>query len=46
MGEEEGAGAGVVKLVPIVTLDKLDGVAKLCGNKSKEIRQGCKSVRL
>ena len=46
MGEEEGAGAGVVKLAPIVTLDRLDGVAKLCGNKSKENRQGGKSVRL
>lgn len=37
-GQEEGAGVGVVKLAPIVALDRLDGVAKLCGNKSKEIR--------
>jgi hypothetical protein len=38
MGEEEGAGAGVVKLAPILTLNRLDGAAKLCGNKSNEIR--------
>jgi hypothetical protein len=39
-------GTRVVKLAPIVTLDILDFVPKLCGNKSKEIRQGGKSVRL
>jgi hypothetical protein len=39
-------GVGVVKLAPIVTLDRLDFVPKLCGNKSKKIRQGGKSVRL
>lgn len=38
VGQEEGAGAGVVKLAPIVALDRLDGAAKLCGNNSKEIR--------
>ena len=38
MGEEEGAGARVVKLTAIVALDGLDGGAKLCGNISKEIR--------
>ena len=39
-------GAGVVKLAPIVTLDRLDFAPKLCENKSKENRQGGKSVRL
>jgi hypothetical protein len=39
-------GVGVVKLMPIVTLDRLDFAPKLCGNKSKEIRQGGKIVRL
>jgi hypothetical protein len=38
MGEEEGAGARVVKLTAIVSLDGLDGGTKLCGNISKEIR--------
>jgi hypothetical protein len=38
VGEEEGAGVGVVKLAPIVALDRLDGASKLCGNESKEIR--------
>ena len=46
MGEEEGAGARIVKLTAIVALDGLDGGAKLCGNISKEIRQSCNCVIL
>jgi len=36
-GEEEGAGAGVVKLLPIVALDGLDCCAKLCLYIGKEV---------
>jgi hypothetical protein len=32
MGEEEGTSACVVKLMPVVTLDGLDGGAELCGH--------------
>jgi hypothetical protein len=46
MGEEEDASAAVVKLAPIVALDEFDGDTKLCGHKSKEIRQSGKCVKL
>lgn len=35
MAEEEGAGARVIKLTPLVALDGLDDATKLCGNKGK-----------
>jgi hypothetical protein len=43
--EEENAG-GVIKLVSIITLNVPDGVAKLCGHKSKEVEEGGEGVRL
>jgi hypothetical protein len=46
VGEEEDASAAVVKLAPIVALDGFDGDAKLCGHKSKEIRQSGKCVKV
>ena len=46
MGEEEDVGAVVVKLTPIIALEGFDGDAKLCGHKSKEIRQSGKFVRV
>jgi hypothetical protein len=30
--DEEGPSARVVKLAPVITLDSLDGGAKLCGH--------------
>jgi hypothetical protein len=38
--EEESAGGGVIKLVSIITLDALDGAAKLRGHKGEEVREG------
>jgi hypothetical protein len=43
--EEEGAG-GVIKLASIIALDALDGAAKLCGHKGKEVGEGGEGVRL
>jgi hypothetical protein len=45
-GEEESAGAGVVKLVAVITLNSLDGNAKLGMHIGEEISKGGKSVRL
>jgi hypothetical protein len=38
--EEESAGGGVTKLVPIISLDAPDSAAKLCGHKGKEVGEG------
>jgi hypothetical protein len=46
MSEEECVGARVVKLTPIVTLDTLDGVAKLGGKKREKVSKSGKRVRL
>jgi hypothetical protein len=46
MGEEEHAGAGVVKLAAVIALDALDGDTELSLNIGKEVRQGGESVRL
>jgi hypothetical protein len=43
---EEGAGCGVVKLPPVVTLDSPDGASKLNGNPSEEVRKGGERIRL
>jgi len=45
LGEEEVAGAGVVKLVPIVALDSLDASAKLCGDVGDELSKHIESFR-
>jgi hypothetical protein len=37
VGEEKRAGSGIVKFTTIITLDALDGGAKLCVNKGKKI---------
>jgi hypothetical protein len=46
MSEEECAGAGVVKLAPVVTLDTLDGAVELGGNKGEKVSKSGKRVRL
>ena len=46
MGEEEHAGAGVIKLAAIVALNCLYGGTILGGHMSKEVSQRRKSVRL
>ena len=40
MGEEEGSGAGVIELAPVVALDSFDGGAELCGHIGEEVSQG------
>lgn len=45
MGEEEGVGTRVVKLMAIAALNSLNSGTELCGNEGKEIRQSGKSVR-
>jgi len=45
MSEEEGAGAGVVELLAVVTLDGLNAGAELGRHVGKEVRQSGKSVR-
>jgi hypothetical protein len=44
--EEESVGGGVIKLVSIIALDALDGAAKLCGHKGKEVGEGGEGVKL
>jgi hypothetical protein len=44
--EEESAGGGVIKLASIITLDALDGVAKLRGHKGEEVGEGGEGVGL
>jgi hypothetical protein len=44
--EEEGTRGGVIKLMTIVTLDSLDGEAKLCGHPSEEVKKRGKSIKL
>jgi hypothetical protein len=46
MGEEERAGARVVKLTAIIALNNLGGGAKLSTCIGKKMRQGQKGVRL
>ena len=38
IGEEKGAGGGIVKLPTIVTLDAVNGRGKLCLHKGKKMR--------
>jgi hypothetical protein len=44
MSEEERAGLGVIKLTPVVSLDTLDGAAKLGGNKREKVSMSGKRV--
>ena len=46
MGEEERAGAGVIKLAAIVALNCLDGGAILSRHMNKEVSQSRERVRL
>ena len=46
MGEEEGPGAGVVKLAPVVALDSFNGGTELCGHIREEVSQGVIRVGL
>ena len=46
MGEEERAGAGVIKLAAIVALNCLDGGTVLSGHMNKEVSQSRERVRL
>jgi hypothetical protein len=46
MREEENTESGVIKLTTIVTLDGLDGEAKLCGHPSEEVKERGKSIKL
>ena len=46
MGEEERAGAGVIKLAAIVALNCLYGGAILGGHMSKEVSKSGKRVKL
>jgi hypothetical protein len=43
--EEERAGAGVIKLAPVVTLDGLHRCSKLCGGVGDEPGKCIESVR-
>ena len=45
-GKKESTRSGVVKLPPIVTLDRLDGTAELGVHISEEIGEGRESIRL
>jgi hypothetical protein len=42
---EERAGAEIIELATIITLNALDGDPKLCANISKEVRKGGEGVR-
>jgi hypothetical protein len=44
--EEEVTRCIVIELAPVVALDAPDGATKLCGDPSKEVRQGGISVGL
>ena len=46
MSQEERAGAEVMKLAAIVTLNCLDGGAILSGHMNKEVSQSRERVRL
>jgi hypothetical protein len=43
--QKKGLGGRVVKLMPVVALDGLDGAAKLSSNISKEVGQCSECVR-
>ena len=44
--DKEGTGGGVIELTTIVTLDGLDGEAKLCGHPSEEVEERGEGIRL
>ena len=44
MGEEERARGGVVELVPVVTLNGLNGTTKLSGHPGEEVRERLESI--
>jgi hypothetical protein len=44
--DEESVGEGVIKLTSIITLDALDGAAKLRGHKDREVGEGGEGVGL
>ena len=46
VGQEERAGAGVIKLFAVVVLDCLDGDAELGLHKSEKVSEGGIRVRL
>ena len=46
MGEEKGACGGVVELVAIVTLDALNGAAKLGRDIGEKVNQSRERLRL
>jgi hypothetical protein len=43
--QKKGPGGRVVKLMPVVALDGLDGEAELSSNIRKEVGQGSEGVR-
>jgi len=43
--EKKMAGAGVVKLFPVVALNDFDASTKLCGDMGDELRERAESVR-
>ena len=46
VGQEERAGAGVIKLFAVVTLDCLDGDTELSLHMSEKVSEGGIRVRL
>ena len=44
--EEESAGGGVVELMPVVTLDGLNGEAELSEHPGKEVEEGGEGLKL
>jgi hypothetical protein len=43
--QKKGPGERVIKLIPVVALDGLDGVAELSSNINKEVGQDSEDVR-
>ena len=44
--QEERPGGGVIELLPVFTLDGLNGEAELSGHPGKEVEEGGKGLRL
>jgi len=44
--EEERAGGVVIELMPVVTLDSLNGEAELSGHPGEEVEEGGERLRL
>jgi hypothetical protein len=43
--EEEDVGGGIIKFMPVIALNTLDGATELSFNIGKEIQQSSKGVR-